>query len=77
MKKFESLSLNKFKGYELKEESHNMVLGGTQVMTGKPGGCQLKDTADDKSKNPNGGGTGVPTWPKEDITVNSIVVFQS
>ena len=54
-----------------------MVLGGTQVKTGKPGGCQLDDTADDKSKNPNGGGTGVPTWPKEDITVNSIVVFQS
>ena len=58
-------------GYELKKESHNMVLGGTQVMTGKPGGCQLPDTADDKSKTPNGGGPGIPTWPKEDITVNS------
>ena len=66
MKKLESLTLSKFKSYELKKESHNMVMGGTTILTGP---CKITDNADDKSKTVNGGGAGVDTWSKEDITV--------
>ncbi len=64
MKKIESLKLNKFKAYELKKESHNMVLGGAVTPTNTPCGA---DTANDDSKTKDGAGPGHDTWDKKDI----------
>ncbi len=72
MKKVESLKLNKFKAYELKKESHNMVLGGTTTPTTSSGGCA--DTADNSSMTKDGGGAGVNTWPKKDITLGYVTL---
>ena len=68
MKKMESLKLSKFKNYELTKENHNQVLGGKQGLTGAPGGCQIKDNFDDSTVTKNGGGQGVDTYPKKDIS---------
>ncbi len=49
MKKLESLSLNKFKAYELKKESHNAILGGWIGVTNRSTGA-TNDNYTDSSK---------------------------
>ena len=62
MKKLESLKANKFKGYELKAESHNSILGGWQGVTHRCGG----DTCDEFNTGTIDKSTGM--YPTNDVT---------